>query len=269
MIRNEGDTLKQVIVCTPRTEYYRAAELNRHNLTVPADPGTAMRQHQLLTELLSREGAEVIDLPELPGHPNSVFTRDTAVITPEGYIQLRMGLPTRRGEEQWMAANLEKRDFPQLEAIKSPATAEGGDIILAGKVVFIGRSSRTNDAGIDQLRPVFKRMGFEVRATDVPSPYLHIGGAMSMIAPDTVLSCRGVFPHQFFKGFRNIRVTPGDFISGNVICPGNNRVIAHAGNENVINRLAQHGIDVQTLDLCEFVKGTGGPSCLILPVNRG
>ena len=48
-------------------------------------------------------GAEVIDLSEMSGHPNSVFTRDTALSTPERFVRLRLGLPTREGEDRWVA----------------------------------------------------------------------------------------------------------------------------------------------------------------------
>jgi len=36
----------------------------------------------------------------------------------------------------------------------------------------------------------------------------------------------------------------------------------------VINRLEANGLIVHHLDLSEFAKGTGGPNCLIMPVER-
>ncbi len=44
----------------------------------------------------------MINIPELANHPNSVFTRDTALCTPNGYIKLRLGLESRQGEEEWI-----------------------------------------------------------------------------------------------------------------------------------------------------------------------
>jgi len=32
MVRNEGERLKRVIVCTPRQEYARASNLEKHNI---------------------------------------------------------------------------------------------------------------------------------------------------------------------------------------------------------------------------------------------
>jgi len=268
MLRNEGAILKRVLVCPPGKEYVTYDDPQAHNIVEPADLGRAQDQHARLRELLARYGAEVISVPELPGHPNSVFTRDPAVVTPEGFVELRMGLPTRRGEEAWLAEHLEKLGVPRASRIEPPGTLEGGDVILAGRVAFVGLSSRSNEEGVRQLKVLLARMGYEVRVAPVPSPYLHIGGAMSMVAPDRVLACAGVFPRGFFAGFDLIEVAPDDFVSGNVICLRPNEVIAEASNTAVAERLLRAGVEVHALDLSEFVKGSGGPTCLILPIAR-
>ncbi|MCK5077724.1 MAG: hypothetical protein KAR38_15180, partial [Calditrichia bacterium] len=269
MIKNEGDKLKKVIVSSPKIEYCQISDLRKHNIAEKANISDAFSQHNELKQLLTQSGARVIDIQELPEHPNSVFTRDTAVVTPQGFIKLRMGLPAREGEEQWMAEKLDSLKITQVYSIKYPGTVEGGDIILAGKVVFVGYSSRTNMDGINQLKQIFQQMDYEVQIAKIPSPYLHIGGAMSMIAPDTVLCCSGVFPENFFSGYKKIEVLPGNFISGNVITLGENEVIAHSDNRTVIKILKENNVKVHALNLTEFVKGTGGPSCLIMPVERG
>ena len=98
MLRNEGESLKRVVVCTPKHEYARASNFEKHNIGELGNPKVAIQQHDTLKSKLSEFGAEVIDIPELDEHPNSVFTRDTALCTPRGYIKLRLGLrnSTRR-----------------------------------------------------------------------------------------------------------------------------------------------------------------------------
>jgi dimethylargininase len=94
-------------------------------------------------------GVDLLDVPELAGHPNSVFTRDTAVCTPQGYIHLNLGLETRQGEGgAWMAQILYAQGGHCIGEVKPPGTIEGGDVVLAGNVAFIGRSARTNEEGI-------------------------------------------------------------------------------------------------------------------------
>ena len=102
MLGNEGERLTRVVVCSPGDEYFHAGDPRRHNIVERADPDRAIQQHDALKSCLVNFGAEVINVPELADHPNSVFTRDTALCTPEGYVRLRMGLETRQGEEEWM-----------------------------------------------------------------------------------------------------------------------------------------------------------------------
>jgi dimethylargininase len=258
--------LTRVIVCPPGPEYFNVRHRKSHNIERPADERKAKRQHDDLRSLLQRSGCKVIDVPELEGHPNSVFTMDTALCTPFGFITLRMGLDTRRGEETWMENILTSLGEKQAGKIESPGTVEGGDVILTGSIAFIGLSQRTNKEGAKQVSALLASMNYEIRMATVPSPYLHLGGAMSILGRQRVLCCEGIFPHGFFNGFETVEVPGGSFIGGNVIYLGNNEVIADRSNDRSIDKLRTAGIQVHPLDLSEFIKGTGGPSCLVLPV---
>jgi dimethylargininase len=269
MVRNEGDRLRRVIVSAPQTEYFRLDDPGAHNIGEVADKDQAIAQHKRLTQLLRESGARVVNLKELAGHPNSVFTRDTSLVTARGYVKLRMGLKTRRGEEGWIAEALDSLGIPGAGAIEPPGTVEGGDVILAGGVAFISRSERTNATGIRQLSRLLLGMDYEMRTLDLPPPHLHIGGAMSVIAPKTVLCCRGLFPEVFFEGFDVIEIPCPEATSANVITLGGRAVIAEKSDARAARTLERAGFTVHRLDLSEFVKGRGGPSCLILPVERG
>ncbi|MFH1321361.1 MAG: arginine deiminase family protein [Bacteroidota bacterium] len=268
MLNNEGDILTRVVVCSPLQEYFRISDCDLHNITQLAEKKKALQQHDNLKSILESPECEVIDIPELYNHPNSVFTRDTALCTPKGYIKLRMGLNTRRGEEDWMAQVLDSIGETHAGSIEAPGTVEGGDVILAGSVAFIGQSQRTNENGLKQISSILSAMDYEVRSVKVPSSFLHIGGAMSIIGQKKVLYCKGIFPDNFFEGFEKIEISNDNFASGNVICLGNNEVIADIANVETIKELKLSGIIVHTSDLSEFIKGTGGPSCLVMPVER-
>ncbi|MCD4783196.1 MAG: amidinotransferase [Candidatus Eremiobacteraeota bacterium] len=267
-IKSEGLSLVRVMVCSPEKEYFNIKNTDEHNISEIPDPEKAKKQHEMLRETMIGFGVDVIDIPEMPGHPNSVFTRDTAVITPRGYIRMRMGLPSRRNEGKWIESHLEEMCIPCAGEIEPPGTAEGGDVILAGKVAFVGMSGRTNFEGVIQLTKILESMGYQVRTTEVPTPYLHLGGAMSMVAPGRILSVEGIFSSPFFAEFEVINIAPGDFVSGNVICLKENRVIAHDGNQMAISKLEKFGVKVEAVDLSEFIRGNGGPTCLIMPLER-
>jgi len=245
MLHSEGDRLRRVVVCPPGEEYFSVSDLAAQNMT------------------------EVIRLDELKGHPNSVFTRDAALCTPMGYIHLRMGLPARRDEEKWLASCLDAMGEICVGRIFPPGTVEGGDVILAEPVAFVGRSARTNSEGIRQLKAILEDMAYEVRVLQVPPWSLHLGGVMSVVGPRLVLACGRTFPDGFFEGFECINISEGKGASGNVITLSSGEVIANsAENPAGIEALDKRGVRIYSLDLSEFRKGGGGPSCLILPVDR-
>jgi len=269
MLKNEGGKLTRVAVCTPGREYFSVTDIKSHNITEVPDAERTLEQFSLLKSILKETGCEIVDASELPGHPNSVFTRDVSLVTPQGYIKLRMGLDSRRGEEKWMASILESLREPYVGEVCHPGTVEGGDVILAGDIAFIGHSQRTNTEGIGQISKFLENMGFEVRIHRMDFRYLHLGGAMSVIGLHKILCCRDVFPDGFFEGFDTVEVSHRGPSTGNVICLRENEVIANsAENAEAIKELEKQGIKVHAIDLSEFRKGTGGPTCLILPIER-
>ena len=268
MLTDEGARLTKVLICPPQQAYFEVQDLAAQNITARASRKRALAEHASLQKALANSGAEVITMPELPGHPNSVFTQDVALVTPEGFIQLRMGLPARRGEPEWMRKQLSELGMPLIGQIKPPGTVEGGDVILAGDVAFVGLSKRTNPAGIAQLEALLVPLGYTLRIVPVPALSLHIGGMMSVIGPRIVLACEGAFPANTFSGFEVLTVPQKDFISGNVITLGNNRVISAKQATTTIQVLRDAKFEVTVLELGEFIKGSGGPSCLVLALTR-
>jgi len=269
MLRDESQRLRKVIVCTPRHEYRSAgSDLERHNIGALGSPEMAINQHDTLKTMLKQFGAEVIDAAELIDHPNSVFTRDTAMCTPSGYIELRLGLESRRGEEEWMAHILEGLGEICVGEIEAPGTVEGGDVVLAGSAAFIGHSLRTNKEGINQLSCILEKMGYEIRVIELPKTILHLDKVLMVLGPGKLLYCSGLVSERDIDGYYGIGVTCGGETTANIICLGNGELIVNRSNSSVISRLEAENFLVHDLDLSEFAKGMGGPNCLIMPVER-
>jgi dimethylargininase len=268
MLRDEGDKLSRVVVCTPRYEYFHVDDPKAHNIAQVADPDVARQQHDELKSMLATFGSEVVDVPELAGHPNSVFTRDTALCTPNGYIKLRLGLDTRWGEGEWMGQTLESLGEPRVGEITAPGTVEGGDVVLAGAVAFIGHSIRTNSEGVKQLSDILRGMDYQVQVMTLPDRFLHLDKIMMVTGPERIIYFPELFPNGFFTGFDAIEIPCRDDNTANVICLGKNEVIANTTNAEVIRILGENGVTVHDIDLSEFAKGMGGPNCLIMPVER-
>ena len=265
---HDGWPLRKVIVTPPREEYFKVENLKKHNIREIADRESAMRQHRALQRIMRNAGTQIIEVPELAGHPNSVFAMDTSLSLGDSFIKLRMGLPTRRGEEKWMAEILENSGLEKIGEVRAPGTAEGGDLLAAYPIFFIGLSIRTNKSGAEQLSQILQQWGYEVRKIQVPGIHLHLGGAMTIIGEDRILACKNI-PRESLKGFEVIRIDCKSFITGNVIYLGNEKVIIEERNKEAYKKLSEAGYEIFPLNLSEFVKGSGGPSCLILPVKRG
>ena len=272
MIRDEGDVLDAVLVCPPGPAYFGTVDLDAQNITAPPDPDPARLQHAALVARMRDFGARVVESAEPEGQANATFTRDPALVTPEGYVALRMGLAARTDEPRWMAALLEAEGLPRFGAIHAPGTVEGGDVFLAGRVALVTRSARTNPEGARQLSALLEDQGYEVRVTDLPEPYLHLGSVLSVIAPGRVLVLSGALTPRFLDGFDVLEIPrPRTRATGaNLLCLGPNEVVANEGDgDTPIRILEENGVRVHRLDLSEFRKGNGGPTCLALPLKRG
>jgi dimethylargininase len=267
-IFHDGRALKHVIVVPPEEEYFRVDDLKAHNIRVRADENLTKEQHKKLRDVMRFAGVNVIEIPELEGHPNSVFAMDTSLSLGDSFIKLRMGLPTRRGEDEYMAKILENLGLEKIGEIIAPGTAEGGDLIPAYPIFFIGQSSRTNRDGEKQIAKIAENLGYEARIISVPKQHLHLGGAMTIVGESKVLACKSI-PKEKLRDFDVLWLNCSSFISGNVIYLGKGKIIVERRNREAIKILENEGYEVHALNLSEFVKGSGGPSCLILAIERG
>src|SRR6202042_2066849 len=132
---------------------------------VEIDIARAAEQHRQYEECLRAMGAEVISLPSEPELPDSVFVEDPAVVVDEVAILTRPGAESRRNEGESLAKTLAR--FRPLRWIEAPATLEGGDVMRAGKTLYVGASARSNGAGITQLSEELKPYGYAVKAVEV------------------------------------------------------------------------------------------------------
>ena len=268
MLSSEADRLTRVVVSSPREEYYRLENLKAHNILEKADRETAMAQHDQLKRTLSGFGAEVIDLPELAGHPNSVFTRDAALCTPQGYIELIPGIDTREAEGRWMASALDRIGEPRVGKIRSPGRVDGGDVVLFSHVAFIGLSGRTNKDGALQLAALLSPMGYEIRQIPLPETILHLDKVLMPVNARKLIACTDLVPAALLGGLEFLPIQFNAFSTANIICLGDDHVVVGDANKGALTCLEKQGVQVHALSISEFVKGAGGPNCLIMPVTR-
>ncbi|MGH8216928.1 MAG: dimethylargininase, partial [Rhodanobacteraceae bacterium] len=108
----------------------------------PIDLALARRQHAAYEQALREAGCEVLQLPEQPDWPDSVFVEDAAIVLDEVAVATRPGAPSRRDEVASVVSALEP--FREVLGIESPATLDGGDVLRLGKRICVGASARSN-----------------------------------------------------------------------------------------------------------------------------
>src|SRR5258705_13017279 len=117
---------------------------------VPIDFEAARAQHCAYQQALQTASYRVEQLDSDDTMPDSVFVEDIAVVFDEVAILTRPGADSRRREMPAVAEALAA--YRPLHVIQPPGKVDGGGVLVAGRRVFVGRSSRTNEAAVGQMR---------------------------------------------------------------------------------------------------------------------
>ncbi len=224
------------------------------------DVALARRQHAEYCQALRAAGLSVEVLPADERFPDSCFMQDPAVVIAGRAIIGRPGAESRRGEEAALIAALADR-FP-LHRIAAPGTLEGGDVLILPDRVVVGRSARTNAAGIAQLAVALSDTGLPVYAAPVEG-YLHLLTAVTRLDDGSLLAVEGWPLPAPLAGLKVLAVPQAEAYAANVLAIGT-RVIMPAGYPRVAAMLTAHGFEVLPVPMSEFAKADGGVTCLSL-----
>lgn len=242
-------------------------------LTGRADP-VSLDLHQALAEhagyvsALRSLGVDVVELPAEDTLPDAPFVEDCAVTIGRDALLTRPGAPSRLPEPETLADMLASR-VDRLERMPEWATLDGGDVLKLGDTFFVGRSARTNEAGIDALDAFAATRGIVVVPVDVPGGYLHLQTAVTAVAPDTLIGVPEALSHPAFARVpRKLAVPPGEEPAASVLRIHDTLVMA-AGFDKTEHLLREHGCQVVSTPLNEFIKADGGPTCLSLRIDQG
>ena len=221
--------------------------------------------HNDYVEALVSAGVKVISLKPLDKFPDGQFVEDTALCLPEAVILMRPGAPSRLGEVCEIEPQL--RDlFKAVYEIEKPGHIEGGDILVTGKEILVGRSARTNANGVSQLSEIVTPLGYVMREVFTPPEILHFKTDCSLLGPDEILSTKRLQASGCFDGYRVINVADGEEASANAIRV-NDYLIMPAGFPKTKAILEDHGYKVKVINNTECAKLDGGMSCLSLRLN--
>jgi len=238
-------------------------------------------EHTAFRAILEAEGVEVMQA-EAPMDPNpdAIYIRDPALMVASGAVLLRPGKGLRRMEVTPLEMDLAAIGVAIVGRLAGDATAEGGDMVLLDeRTLLVGRSYRTNDEGISQLRDLLP--GIDVIAFDLPhrngrGEVLHLMSLLSPLAPDLALVYLPLMPTRLVelleeRGISTIEVPDEEFgsMGPNVLALAPRVALAVEGNDETRRRMEVAGVEVRTYRGDEISrKGDGGPTCLTRPVFR-
>lgn len=236
--------------------------MNRCELTFlerqKIDIGCACAQHRAYEDRLRALGVQVISLPALPDFPDSVFVEDPAVVLDEVAVLARPGAESRRAEAEHLAEALAQ--FRPLRRIEAPGTLEGGDVIRAGRRLFVGASGRTNAEGIGQLKAIAEPLGYSVRAVEVRG-CLHLKSGCCYLERETMLAYRAWIDAEAFAEFRILDVE--EEWAADVLAIGD-LVLMPDGFPRTRALLEREAFKVRTVDVSELQKAEAGVTCMSL-----
>jgi dimethylargininase len=241
-----------------------ACELT-HLPRVPIDARKASAQHARYERVLQDLGCTVRRLDAGPEMPDSVFIEDIAVVLDETAILTRPGAESRRAESPAVAEALQA--YRPLARIDPPGTMDGGDVLVAGRSIFVGCSSRTNGAGIDRLRQLVTGLGYALQPVSVRG-CLHLKSAVCAANDETLLMNPAWARPEEFRGFDIIDVDPREAYGANIVRVLD-RLLYSSAFPRTQERLERRGFEVMTVDVSEIAKAEGAVTCCSLIFNGG
>lgn len=227
------------------------------------DVELARRQHAAYEHALRDAGCRVERLEASPEMPDSVFIEDVAIVFDELAIVTRPGAESRRAEVPAVAEALQR--FRPVRVIQPPGTIDGGDVLVAGRQVFVGLSTRTNADAARQMREMLAPLGYTVREARVRG-CLHLKSAVTAIAGDMLLANLAWIERGLFDGFEVVEIDASEPMAANALRVGD-RVIYPTAFPRTADRLAARGLTLSFVDASEVAKAEGAVTCCSLIVN--
>jgi dimethylargininase len=234
-----------------------ASALSAAPREVAIDVGLAREQHAAYRAALEASGAAVAELPADERFPDCVFVEDTAVIAGGLALITRPGAPSRRGETEAVAAELARH--LEIARLAEPATLDGGDCMRLGATLYIGRSARTNAAGIAGVEVLLAPRGFRIVAVDLPPDVLHLKCVCSPLGDDRVLLAEGTLPAGLFDA-EIVWIPAEERYAANAVAVGDH-VIAAAEYPRTRAALEAAGFRVHPVPTSEVRKADGSLTC--------
>ena len=264
----------------------------------PTDLDKLQKQHDDLVDVLKKEDIEVVYLePKSPligtfGIPlrSAIFCRE-AIMVIGGVIISRSASAYKKGLEVFQARRLMELGCPILHTIHGRGVFETSNMVwIDDHSVILATGMRGNVEGRNQVEYILRGLGVD----DIHYAYLpgfltrrdkqvggssgmfHLDMCFGMANPNVAVLWPGGVDYDTIKWLQNdkkvdiIEISDEELqtCAPNILVVSPNRVIVPAFNLDMTKELRKRGIEVIEVDLSEFAKGGGGPTCMTLTLIR-
>jgi dimethylargininase len=223
----------------------------------PVDYELALSQWNGYVQAMQAHGWEPIEVEPAVDCPDSVFIEDTVVVYRNVALIARPGADSRRPETaavEELVAHL----GCSINWVWEPGTLDGGDVLKVGDTIYVGRSGRTDAAGVQQLRAAFEPLGTRVVTVPVVNA-LHLKSVVTALPDGTVIGHPSlVEAPAIFPRFMPVPERSG----AHVVLLGGGRLLMAASAPKTAELLAELGYEPVPVDIGEFEKLEGGVTCL-------
>lgn len=297
--QNSVGTLEMVLVHRPGDENLAAefAEDPGFFNLPEGQPDLAglQAEHDSFCDIMRSEGCEVVYLDPAPplvgtyGIPlRALVYARTATVIDGGAIMDRNANHYKRGMERFYSKRLTELGCPILYTVHGNGSFEASDLIFINPTcVALGRSVRTNDAGMAQVMAILRQNGIEdFVITDIPGPwrkrerqwggasgYFHLDNVFGMAAEGVAVVHAGGVGYHFLdaldrRGVEIVEVPEAEVqtLAQNLLVLKPGVVLMPANNPSTAGALEAKGIKVHQLEMPELLKAGGGPKCITMPL---
>nr|WP_236779027.1 dimethylargininase [Agromyces seonyuensis] len=234
-----------------------------HLERMPVDTDLADEQWDNYCAALVAEGWELVEVDAAPDLADSVFVEDAVVMFGDLALITSPGAESRRGETEAVERAVAALPGVTIARIEAPGTLDGGDVLKVGDTVYVGASSRTNAAGIHQLRALLTPHGFRVVAVPIGAA-LHLKSAVTALPDGTVIGHPDLIADPtLFPSFLPVPEVHGVA----VVAVADDTLLMSAAAPRTAELLSSLGYRVVTVDISEFEKLEGCVTCLSVRVR--
>jgi dimethylargininase len=203
-----------------------------------------------------------------------VFVEDTVVMFDDLAVLTSPGAATRRGEvttTEAAIATLPDGLALEVARIEEPGHLDGGDVLKIGRTVYVGATTRTDAAGIDQLTGLLQPRGWQVVAVPV-TKVLHLKSGVTALPDGTVVGYPQLVDEtSVYPGFLPVPEEHGTAVVdlGASSAGAGRAIIMSADAPRSADLYAARGYEVVPVPISEFEKLEGCVTCLSVRIRRG